>query len=136
MQPMQFDSYITNERLYIQNSLYESLNFFSEQYPLLGRLSGFLIAPADVLLELIEYPLSTIECVARVAIHLIGAAFSYKDYTLKYALGYAELAIVRDAALPMVFFMAPIKIAFQFFAILINPKKVHSINYQGPVFNP
>jgi len=117
----------------LQDGIYSKLNNFSQSNKIAGRFFSIPISILDVVLDTLKTPLAAIEFVAMVAINLIGAAFSNK-YTLKDALAHTEWALTGIACTPVKLVMAPIKIAFQFFAILVNPEKVQSINYFKPTF--
>ena len=117
----------------LQNNIYSKLNTFSKSNKIAGRFCSIPISLLDVGLETLKTPLSAIEFVAMAAINLIGAAFS-TEYTLKDALLLTGRALDRIATIPTKLVMAPIKIAFQLFAIIINPEKVQSINSQNPTF--
>ena len=117
----------------LQNTIYCELNVFSKSNKIAGRFCSIPISLLDVGLETLKTPLSAIEFVAMAAINLIGAAFS-TEYTLKDALLLTGRALDRIATIPTKLVMAPIKIAFQLFAIIINPEKVQSINSQNPTF--
>lgn len=115
----------------LQGSLYFKLNNFSQSNKIAGRFCSIPISILDVALDTLKIPLTTIESVARASINLIGATFS-NEYTLKDALAYTERALGSIAVIPVKLVMAPIKITFQFFAIIINPEKVQSISQNTP----
>ncbi len=116
-----------------QLSFYRNFNTYSESNPILGRLLSIPVSIIDVAVDSLKFPLVAIECVVLGFIHLVGALFSNR-YTLKNALQYADFALSRIVVTPIKLGMAPIKIVFQFFAILIDPKKVQSINMRYPTF--
>ena len=117
----------------LQGKLYSKLNNFSRSNEILGRLCSIPVSILDVALDTLKTPLSAIEYLAMAAINLIGALFS-KKYTLKDALANTEWTFAAIANTPVKLFMAPIKIVFQFFAILIHPEKVEPIDYNKSTF--
>ena len=126
-------SFVYQKATELQNNLYSKLNNFSETNEALGRFCSIPVSILDVGLDTFKLPLSVIECVAMAAINLIGAAFS-TDFTLKDALASTEFALAAVANTPVKLVIAPVKIIFQCFAIIINPQKVQSINWQKPTF--
>ncbi|MDF2549343.1 MAG: hypothetical protein K0S07_410 [Chlamydiales bacterium] len=117
----------------LQDKLYDKLNEFSHSHKILGRMCSVPVSVLDVTLDTVKMPVRIIECVAMAAINLIGAAF-FDKYTLKDALAHTDWALGVTANIPVKVVMMPLKIAFQFFAILINPEKVQSINYFKKTF--
>lgn len=88
-----------------------------------GRLASLPVALVDVALDILK-PLAAIEDLAWAAINLIGALFCDENFALKHALLLTERGLSRVAQIPVKIVMAPYKVAFQFAAILIDPKKV------------
>lgn len=116
-----------------QNRIYSNLNDISKSNKMAGRLCAIPISILDVGLDSLRTILTAIECVAMAAINLVGAAFS-DEYTLKHALAHTELTITSSMLIPVKLIMAPIKIVFQFFAIMIDPETVQPIDYAKPTF--
>lgn len=119
-------NYITNK----QDALYKGLNDLSKSHKTLGRLCSLPVSLADVAMDTLKVPLNVIESVAMVAINLIGKLFSNK-YSVKHAILHADSAICSFPATPAKLLMAPIKFAYQFFAIALDPvnvKRTNSLN--------
>lgn len=114
----------------LQNEIYSKLNNSNK---LLGRLCSIPVAVLDVALDTSKISLYVIDHIALALINLVGAAFS-KECTLKDALLYTEGTFRLAAIIPVRVAFVPVKIIFQIFAIIINPKKVQSINYENPTF--
>lgn len=137
-------TYFVNQKISeLQDQLYSKLNNFSQSNKTLGRFCSIPVSILDVALDTFKSPLGAIEYVAMAAINLIGAAFSkeftlkgftFKELTLKDALGCTEFALGAAVNIPVKLVVAPVKIIFQFIAIIINPEKVQSINYLKPTF--
>jgi len=117
----------------LQDSLYSGLNNFSQTNKILGRFCSITVSILDVALDTLKSPLNAIEHVAMAAINLIGAVFSTK-FSLKDALASTEFALGSAVNTPVKLVVAPFKIIFQLFAIIINPEKVQSINWLKPTF--
>lgn len=110
----------------LSNKLYSGLNSYSQSNETLGRICSIPVSLLDIGIESFSLPLASIEFAAMAVIHLIGAAFS-KEYTLRNALKYTESSLMLAAATPVKFALAPIKVVFQIFVILNDPKNVVSI---------
>lgn len=122
-----------------QAALYSSLNRLSMSHPNWGRVCAIPVSIADIALDTFSMPLASIEHAARSVIHSIGAVLSlgykFKNlYTLKDSLGYAQSALNCAVSTPVAIFMAIPKLAFQFSAIVIDPKTVQSINFHKPTY--
>ncbi len=117
---------IYNRSRDLSNKLYSSLNSYSQSNATLGRICSVPVALLDSGMGALSIPLASIEFAAMAAINLIGAAFS-KEYTLRNALKYTEGSLMLAAATPVKFALVPIKVVFQIFAILYDPKNVVSI---------
>jgi hypothetical protein len=122
-----------------QDKLYSSLNQFSISHPNWGRVCAIPVSIADIALDTLRIPLMVIESAARSVINLIGAVLSFgcvfkNSYTLRGSLAYAGVALNFAVSTPISIFMALPKLAFQFFAIVIDPKTVQSINYQSSTY--
>lgn len=111
-----------------QNHLYTKLNNFAVSNKIAGRLCSIPVSILDVALDLSATTLAAIECIAVAAINLFGAVYR-KDCTLRKALIYTEFALMLFSAIPSQLLIGPIKIAFQFFTIIINPTTAESINF-------
>ncbi len=122
-------NFIQDKTTELQNNLYSQLNKFSQTNKTLGRFCSIPVSILDVALDTLRSPLHAIEQVAMVAINLIGAVFS-TEYSLRDALFSTESALASAVNTPVKLAMAPFKIIFQLFAIIINPEKVHPLNYQ------
>lgn len=118
----------------LQENLYVKLNKFSQKNKTSGRLLSIPVSILDVAIDTLRTPLSTIEFVAMLAINTIGASFS-KEYELKDSLICIEFALCSFVETPIKLAVAPLKIFFQFFAIIIDPTKVQSINFLKPTFS-
>lgn len=116
-----------------QDVLYKELNNYSEKHKVLGRLCALPVSLIDVTMDVLKVPLVVIENVAKAALNLIGAAF-FKDCNIKDALYNVEIAAVNFVCIPIKLGMAPLKIVYQFFAILIDPTKVQSSYSLNPTF--
>ncbi len=125
--------YVNQIQVKLQYSLYSNLNDFSQTNKILGRFCSIPVSVLDIALDVLSIPLITIEYVAWAAINLIGVVFS-KKFSLKDTLICTELALVSVLFIPVKLVLAPFKITFQFFAIIINPEKVMSINWMNPTF--
>lgn len=119
--------YISDGCLKFQDALYSKLNNFSHNHSLIGRLGAIPLAVADAAIEIVNPLLSTIEALAMTVFNLLGAALSSKC-TLKDAIANAEWTLIHAARTPINVLMAPIKVVYQIFAILINPANVNTIN--------
>jgi hypothetical protein len=125
--------------LSLQGQLYSRFNAFSQENPNWGRVCAIPVSLADVALETIKSPLAVIENIALAIINFLGAVGSvgYKfknSYTLKESLMTAQMALCHVVTTPVAIFMAMPKLAFQFFAIVIDPKTVQSITAQSPTY--
>jgi hypothetical protein len=122
-----------------QENLYIGLNKFSESYPNWGRICAVPVSVADVALEVLKVPLMAVENAALVPINLVGSALSICKFknscTLKDSLICAERALSNAVSIPVVIFMAVPKLAFQFSAIVIDPKTVQSIRFNKPTYS-
>lgn len=127
------DSIVLKKGSDLQNDLYVKLNDFSKTNKTMGRFCSLPVSVVDVALNTLRLPLASIEYIALFAINLIGAAFS-KQCTLKDALYCTELAIQAAVSTPIKLLMAPLKIVFQFFAIIIDPETVQSVEWSKPTF--
>ncbi|MBS4168180.1 hypothetical protein [Parachlamydia sp. AcF125] len=118
----------------LQAKLYDHLNEFSQSHKILGRFSALPIALLDVACDNLEIPVNAIEQIAMAALNLVGTVFSLKsalagkpaNYNLKDALRCAEWGMGSVVCIPVKLALAPAKIIYQFFAILICPEKVQS----------
>lgn len=110
----------------LQTGLYDKLNKFSASHQISGRICSIPVSLLDVSLDIFKSPLRSIENVALVAINLIGAIFK-ENCTIKHAVLNAESALTGIVILPVKIVIAPLKIIYQFFAIIIDPVKVNSI---------
>lgn len=117
----------------LQDELYSKLNNFSQSNKTQGRFCSIPVSILDVALDTFKSPLAAIEYLAMAAINLVRAAFS-KQFTLKDALACTEFALGSAVNIPVKLVLAPVKIIFQLFAIIMNPEKVQSIHYQNPTF--
>jgi hypothetical protein len=116
-----------------QKFIYEKLNKFSKSNTGLGRLGSIPVSIVDVALDTFGTPVSAIEHLGMIFINLVGALFS-KDYSLKHALVSMRFTLGCIVGTPVDFALAPINIIFQFFAIIIDPEKVQSINFSNNTF--
>jgi hypothetical protein len=117
----------------LQDKLYSKVNEFSEKNKILGRLCSMPLSILDVTLDTFALPLQLIESVYMAAMNLFKAAF-FRGNKLKNALIHTESALRSARAIPVTIAVAPVKIIFQIFAIIINPQKVQSINNGNPTF--
>ncbi|MCE2983210.1 MAG: hypothetical protein LW832_06555 [Parachlamydia sp.] len=117
-----------------QYILYDRLNDFSTPYPVAGRFVALPVALVDVGIDILKLPIAAIEFLGLAAINLVGAAFS-NDYTLKKSLMFVDATLSCLVNTPCKMATAPFKCAYQFFAILIDPVHVNSINFNFPTFH-
>jgi hypothetical protein len=126
-------NFIFTETIKLKEQLYDNLNNFSQSNKTLGRFCSIPVSILDVGLDICSTPLSVIEYAAMAAINLVGAVFS-KKCTLKDSLAYTEYTLRATVNIPVTIVIAPIKLIFQFFAIIIDPEKVKSSHYGNPTF--
>lgn len=110
----------------LQNSLYNTQRKISISSPSLGRLSAIPVSLIDVGLETLKGPLSALENVTLIFRNVLGAPFS-ENYSLKDALCSFEYALRNAAYTGVAIALAPIKLTYQLFALLIDPIYTRSI---------
>lgn len=125
---------VSTKTLELQDNLYVKLNSVSRVNKNWGRLYSVPVALLDVALDTFKAPLAAIEYVGLAGINLFEAACS-KEYTLKDALVCTQIALEATVSFPIALIVAPFKVIFQVFAIIINPKKVQSISWHRPTFS-
>lgn len=111
----------------LQDHLYHGLNTLSKSHKTLGRFLSIPVSILDVAIDTLKHPLVSIARIALAAIILIRAAFD-TNRSLKDSLRLIEDALGSAVHTPVALALAPVKIIFQLFVIIIDPKKVNSIS--------
>ncbi len=109
-----------------QVEIYDRLNAYSESNPFLGRLAGLPVCVLDVALNVVKAPIKAIWNIYAG----ICCLFSSSQYSWDNSPTYFQVAFASLVSIPVVLAMAPVKVFFQFSAMLINPTKVRSINFE------
>lgn len=110
-----------------QRVLYERLNTFADTCPVQARLCAIPVALLDVGMNILIHPVRVINDVASAVFNLLGILFS-NQCTLKNILNYTESALLESVCIPVKVLMAPVHVIFQVMSILVDPKKVQSID--------
>jgi hypothetical protein len=103
---------------------YKELNTYSLTT---GRISALFLPACEILLELIEKPLTAIESVAKSGMNIFGCCF-YAECSVKKALFYAEKAVSSLIQTPLSILPAPVQYVQQVSAAFFDPNKASPIN--------
>jgi hypothetical protein len=125
-------SHSQSHTMFLQDNIFDSFNLFSQKHPVLGRFLSVPVSLLDVTLELLKFAINIIENIAKTMKKLLGSNKPMNG--VKFGLLNLEKALSSFCAIPAKVLMAPIKFAFQTFAILIDPTKVQSIHKHRDTF--
>lgn len=128
------DPIVSYSTVKLQNALYSKLNTFSESHEFLGRIWSIPVCVADVAVQTFRAPLIAIELVAKGAIHLVGAAFSFENCAFKKSLESFEFAASCIVVFPVKIIFAPVYLLFQFTICMMDPTKAQSCSCGNPAF--
>lgn len=109
---MRFEKRISD----LQSNIYNNLNALSHKNKTLGRLISVPVAILEAGIGIAKIPLITIEFIARAVFSLI------MRNSLKYTLNCLENSLFAAVALPIQIALAPVRIIYQIFAIVISPE--------------
>jgi hypothetical protein len=95
---------------------------------IVGRITAPFIALADTLADTFAHPMKAIDHLARAVLNVLGCLF-VKGYSMRNALGHAELSLrFVGSTIPAVV-AAPVKFVYQTLAIMYNPKMAQTIHH-------